>query len=51
MSRVRGSSVVVGVETVDLRGRGGGLTANSCAPGMGGGRKEDEGDGKGEADG
>lgn len=50
MSRVRGSTGVV-VETADLRGRGGGLTANSCAPGMGGGRKEDEGDGKGDADG
>lgn len=28
--------------------RGGGRTANSCAPGMGGGRNEEEGDGKGD---
>ena len=27
---------------------GGGLIANSCAPGVGGGRKEEEGDGKGD---
>jgi hypothetical protein len=29
----------------------GGRAANSCAPGMGGGRKEDEGEGKGEDEG
>jgi hypothetical protein len=37
-------------KTADLR-LGGGFTANSCAPGMGGGRKEEEGDGKGDAEG
>jgi hypothetical protein len=30
---------------------GGGFMANSCASGVGGGRKEEEGDGKGEEDG
>lgn len=34
---------------VDLRlGWGGGFTANSCGPSIGGGRKEEDGDGKGE---
>lgn len=27
---------------------GGGFTANSCAPGMGGGKKDEEGEGNGE---
>jgi len=30
---------------------GGGFMANSCAPGIGGGRKEEEGDGKGDDEG
>lgn len=30
---------------------GGGFTANSCAPGIGGGRNEEEGEGKGDEDG
>ena len=30
---------------------GGGFTANSCAPGIGGGRNEDEGEGKGDEEG
>lgn len=38
------------VFAVDLRRGGGGFTANSCAPGTGGGRKEDDGEGKGDAE-
>lgn len=33
----------------EARPEGAGLTANSWAPGVGGGRKDDEGDGNGEA--
>jgi hypothetical protein len=33
-----------------FRAAGAGLTANSCAPGVGGGRNEEEGDGKGDTD-
>lgn len=44
-----GLSVGSAPVAVDLR-RGGGLTANSCGPGIGGGRKEDDGEGKGDAE-
>jgi len=38
------------LDFLPLRADGGSLTANSCAPGVGGGRKEDDGEGNGDAD-
>ena len=38
------------LDFLPFRAGGGGLTANSCAPGVGGGRKEDDGEGNGDAD-
>lgn len=38
------------LDFLPLRAGGTGFTANSCAPGVGGGRNEEEGDGKGDAD-
>lgn len=50
---VRGDLGVVplAVGLRELRPAGGGLMANSCAPGIGGGRKEEDGEGKGDEEG
>lgn len=50
------SALDAGIEVSGLLPRlpfpgGGGFTANSCAPGIGGGRNDDEGEGKGDEDG
>lgn len=46
-------SSVIGTMLAFLLARpvGGGFIANSCAPGIGGGRKEEEGEGKGDEEG
>lgn len=45
------SSFVTRLAFRPFRPAGGGFTANSCAPGIGGGRKDEEGEGKGDDDG
>lgn len=46
------SSIFFALEfLLPLRPGGAGLTANSCAPGIGGGRNEEDGDGNGDDDG
>lgn len=45
-----GFEICAALDFLPFRADGGGLTANSCAPGVGGGRKEDDGEGNGDAD-
>lgn len=45
-----GFDICAALDFLPFRADGGGLTANSCAPGVGGGRKEDDGEGNGDAD-
>jgi len=45
-----GFDMCAALDFLPFRADGGGFTANSCAPGVGGGRKEDDGEGNGDAD-